>query len=106
MKVTTIELFHPDVNDGMEVSMIVFMTPIFCSPPNHLGRSRMGDIDILVPIKSEERRWLHKFKDAISGPSGTIPIRLTVGEHVGHWAVRTHTIEGENMRYSLFYSKP
>ena len=105
MKPTIIELYHPHVNEGKSVSMTVLMTPIRLLPTNDgTGRSRIPDIDIVVPIKSKRRRWLHEFKDAVSSEAGIIPFRLMAGEHTGDWSVYTHSIEGYNMRYTLFYS--
>jgi len=104
MKTRMIELYHPNVNGGNVVGMSVRMTAIYCSPPNDIGRRKMDDIDIVVPLRSDERRLLHEFKDAISGPSGIIPVRLATGDHVGMWSVTKHSFEGEDVRYSLVYS--
>ena len=67
MKAKTIELYHPRVNDGNVVRITVGMTEIHCSPPNRAGLRRMDDIDISVPLKSDEHRILHEFDKAISG---------------------------------------
>lgn len=99
-----VELYHPNVNGGIVVSILVNMTPIYCSPPNDIGRSKIDDIDIVVPRRSDERRLLHQFMDAISGPSGIIPIRLATDNHVGLWSIIRHSFEAEVVRYSLVYS--
>ena len=105
MQITQIELYHPDVSGGDVVSMVVQMSRIYCSPPDHIGRRKMDDIDIVVPLRSDERRLLHEFEEAISrGPSGIIPMRLVAGDHVGGWSILKHSFEGENVRYTLFYS--
>ena len=105
MEPRSIELYHPDVNGGNLVSMVVQMTRIYCSPPDHTGRRRMDDIDIVVPFRSDEQRLLHEFEEAIiCGPSAITPMRLVAGNHVGGWSIRRHSFEGETVRYSLFYS--
>ena len=105
MEARSIELYHPDVNGGNVVSMVVQMTSIYRSPPDHKGRRRMDDIDIVVPFRSDEQRLLHEFKKAIiRGPSAITPMRLVVGNHVGGWSISWYSIEGETVRYSLFYS--
>ena len=104
MQIRMIELYHPNVNGGNVVSMSVRMTAIYCSPPNDIGLSKMDDTDIVVPLRSAERRLLHEFKDAISGPYGIIPVRLATGDHVGMWSMIEHSFEGEDVRYSLVYS--
>ena len=105
MEAKRIELYHPDVNGGNLVSMVVQMTRIYCSPPDHTGRGRMDDIDVVVPLRSDEQRLLHEFGEAIiRGPSAITPMLLVAGNHVGGWSIRGHTFEGETVRYSLFYS--
>ena len=105
MEARRIELYHPDVNGGNVVSLVVRMTRIYCSPPDHTGRRRMDDIDIVVPLRSDEQRLLHEFEEAIiCGPSAITPMRLVAGNHVGGWSIRTHTFEGGTVRYSLVYS--
>ena len=80
MEPRSIELYHPDVNGGNLVSMVVQMTRIYCSPPDHTGRRRMDDIDIVVPFRSDEQRLLHEFEEAIiCGPSAITPMRLVAG---------------------------
>ena len=104
MQTRMIELYHPNVNGGSVVSISVKMTAIHCSPPNDIGRRKMDDIDIVVPLRSNEQRLLHEFKDAISGPSGITPVRLATGDHVGMWSTIRHSFEAEGVRYSLVYS--
>ena len=84
MQTRMIDLYHPNVNGGNVVSISVKMTAIHCSPPNDVGRRTMDPIDIVVPLRSDERRLLHQFEDAISGPSGIIPVRLATGRPCGH----------------------
>ena len=91
---TRIKLCHPEVNDGEEVTLDVEMTAIYCSPPNRAGVRRMDDIDITVPLKSEEHRRLNEFQKAICGPSGIVPIRLATGDHLGMWSVRMYRFIG------------
>ena len=105
MQIREVELYHPNVNEGEVVSMVVQMSRIYRSPPDHTGRRKMEDIDIVVPLRSDERRLLHEFEEAIRrGPSGIVPMRLVAGDHVGGWSIRRHSFEGENVRYTLFYS--
>ena len=62
----------------------------------------MDPIDIVVPLRSDEQRLLHEFKEATIGPS---PLRLVAGDHVGEWSIRPAvSIEWGNVRYSLFFS--
>jgi len=103
MPIQEIELYHPNVHGGEPVRMVVQMTRIYCSPPNHIGRKRMDPIDIVVPLRSDEQRLLHEFAGATRNPSSG-SMRLVAGDHVGGWSVRSYRIEGENMRYSLFHS--
>jgi len=104
MQIRMVELYHPNVNGGNVVSISVKMTPIHCSPPDDLGRSKMDDIDIVAPLRSDEQRLLHQLEDAISSPSGIIPVRLATGDHVGMWSIIRHSFEAEDVRYSLVYS--
>ena len=60
--------------------------------------------DIVVPLRSHEQRMLHQFKDAISRPSGIIPVRLATGDHMGMWSITRHSFEAGDVRYSLVYS--
>jgi len=99
-----IELYHPSVNNGDVISITVEMTRIYCSPPNRAGLHKMDDINLTVPIKSEEHRLLHEFENAISGPSGIIPIRLATGDHVGMWSVRKRQFMGDSVLYTLCFS--
>lgn len=78
-------------------------TEVHCSPPNRAGRRSVDDIDISVPLKSDEDRILHEFDKAISDPSGIIPIRLAIGDHVGMWSVRTCRFVGDSALYTLFF---
>ena len=105
MQTRTIELYHPNVNGGEPVSMVVQMTRIYCSPPDRIGMRKMDDIDIVVPLRSDEQRLLHEFEKAIiRGPSGILPMRLVADDHVGGWSIVSHTFEGKYVRYSLIYS--
>ena len=109
MQIREIELHHPHVNDGIVARMVVRMSRIHCSPPDHLGRRRMGAISIVVPRKSEEQRLLLEFRKATSGrePYGITPLRLVAGDHVGGWSIDGggRAIEGEDERFTLFFSK-
>lgn len=105
MEARRIELYHPDVNGGKAVSVVVQMTRIYCSPPDHTGRRRMDDIDIVVPLRSDEHRLLHEIEEAIiRGPSAITPMRLVASNHVGEWSIMRRTFEGGTARYSLCYS--
>lgn len=103
MRIRTIELYHPNVNGGEPVSMVVQMTRIYCSPPNHIGRREVDPIDIVVPLRSDEQRLLHEFEEVTRNPASGA-LRLVAGDHVGGWSIRSHTFEGETVRYSLFCS--
>ena len=105
MKTRMIELYHPRVNDGNVVRIAAGMTTdIYCSPPNRAGLRSMDNIDITVPLKSDEHRILHRFDKAISGPSGIIPIRLATGDHVGMWSVSRRRFIGDYAQYTLCFS--
>ena len=105
MKTRTIELYHPKVNDGNPVRITVGMTDIHISPPNRAGRRSVYDIDVTVPVKSDEHRILHKFNEAISSPSGIIPMRLAIADHVGMWSVKSGPIVvGYYAQYTLCFS--
>lgn len=105
MRTRMIELYHPRVNDGNVIRITVEMTNIYISPPNRAGVRSIHDIDINVPVKSDEHRFLHKFKEAVSSPSGIIPIRLAIGDHVGMWSVkRGPIILGYYAQYTLCFS--
>ena len=62
----------------------------------------MDDIDIVEQLRSDEHRRLHDFEKVTLNPSGDM--RLVAGDHVGGWSVSRHSFEGENVRYTLFYS--
>ncbi len=105
MRIKKIELYHPEVNDGKVETLYVYMTAIYCSPPDDIGRSKMDPIEITVPLRSDQHYLLDKFEKASGdGPSGIIPTRLATGDHVGLWSIVGHQFTEYEVGYSLVYS--